>query len=456
MDSNQIDDITRFQYLSTNDILIENKLSLGWICLDKCKFNCYKKVTMGEQENIFNIYWRDSTPESRFTFINEMVESEKKIRIQHIFHLNTSRGKVRVCRGCFRATINESKVFILDVLHKKARTVASESSLIPEKFVEVNLEENSPISTSSTKNNNNTDGIEEIDIDDIDDDEDDDDEEEDENADKKNNINEDIADESKINVKNINALSNEKLQNHYAPLKYCSSGCHLLITKERQMEIFQCYSKITTQKIRKKFIQEMVEVKPTISKNSNKRFTTNFYLYANSSMKMQKICKACFIEILHERSWYIHKITEEIFFSHTLKLTNVENDSSENHTNDTANNENCQCSAESTEKWTPLLPCINDCHLKLTVIEQRNIFLTYWQEQLFESRSNFINRRTELTLRENCDTDTNKIIFQTGFYFITQRGRQKVCKYCFYHILDVSKVFVTAILNQKLYKMISK
>ncbi|XP_043475337.1 uncharacterized protein LOC122506956 [Leptopilina heterotoma] len=463
----EIDKITGSEKALNNDILIESKLSQGWICLEKCKFNCFKKISVEEQENVFNIYWRDSTPESRFAFISEMIEIIKRVNFHHIFYLITSRGKVRVCKGCFRATINESKEYVVDVMRKKYQTAVSTFSLIFNKLHQGNVDGNFQInsmnrqalSTSSTKNDN-ADGNKDIDIDDIDDTDDDDDEDEyDEKEKEKNNTNEDIIDESMLKDTNVNTLRDIELFNPHIPLKDCSRGCNLWITEERQMEIFQCYTKNATDEMKKKFIREMTEVKPTIA-NSNKRFITNFYLYSNSLMKMQKVCKECFIAILHEGVYFIQKIIEETFFSNKINSTISQLDSSENHhlkiknTNDTTDSENCKCQTKSTEKWTPLLPCINDCHLKLTEIEQRNIFLTYWQEKLFESRSNFINRRTELTLQENCEPDSNRIIFQTEYHFVTQRGRQKVCKYCFYHILDVSKVFVTAILNQKLYNMI--
>lgn len=440
-----------------NEKNVHMKLSQGWISLQPCKFNCAVKVTKKEQERIFKAYWTNSTVQSRHEFITNMVDIvQKQKSTWRIFHLHTSKGRIRVCRTCFRATLNESVSFLFDSVQKKVELDSNRISFNI-KYPETGKLENLQISDLNFETHSS------LEVNDFD----------------------DIYDSSKKNPEHYSDHYYELLE-QWTPLRPCTRTCHLLITKRRQKQIFDSYWRNATEKTRSKFILEMTEVKPTLSflsnefKNTHRRYMTIFYLSSNTSMRLQKVCKECFRFVLLEKTLFIKKVLDDIFFSMTEMMINpgTENFSWVSHylesinkdkddllalpSSDTMKDEdiekkacNCPKNSESEKCWSPLPACINDCHLKITEVEQRNIFLSYWQEQLFNSRFNFINRRTELTLQETCDKADRKE-FRRGYYFVTSKGRQKFCKYCFNHVLDVSETFVSSVFNQKLYNMLSK
>ena len=119
-----------------------NKIGKGWTRLIPCPSDCSLKIAEADQKNLFDAYWNDATFQSRFKFLNEMLQvqpienrSIKKLRNARIkrynaqYNLITSQGPQEVCSSCFKAALKESKYLIHSVLEKKWCVMKTNSNL---------------------------------------------------------------------------------------------------------------------------------------------------------------------------------------------------------------------------------------------------------------------------------------------------------------------------------------
>ena len=116
------------------DSLRKQKLRKGWTKLFSCKKKCHL-IPEDDQKRIYYSYWKRATFSSRFKFIYDMTEIEPRKRYHYknricyirqynaTFYLDTSVGREKVCRYCFRATLKESDRFIVAVLDRKWRKI---------------------------------------------------------------------------------------------------------------------------------------------------------------------------------------------------------------------------------------------------------------------------------------------------------------------------------------------
>ncbi|XP_033227429.1 uncharacterized protein LOC117179583 isoform X2 [Belonocnema kinseyi] len=115
-----------------------------WSPLISCPEKCNSLVNENEQKRMYDTYWLESTEESRFSFVNDMVDMVENPCKMHWmefkFHINVDKGRQEVCRDCFIRTIADSNDFVTKVLEYKVRN----SSCVPSD----SLRESLPLKTS--------------------------------------------------------------------------------------------------------------------------------------------------------------------------------------------------------------------------------------------------------------------------------------------------------------------
>ncbi|XP_033227837.1 uncharacterized protein LOC117179816 [Belonocnema kinseyi] len=114
----------------------DDGMRLIWNRLQHCKEKCYLKVTEADQIRTFDVYRRALTLLDRYNFFKEMTDmipnkqpdvenSSKAMKNSAVYYINTKTGRTRVCKCCFRHTINESDFLMEAVFDEKWRQVAN-------------------------------------------------------------------------------------------------------------------------------------------------------------------------------------------------------------------------------------------------------------------------------------------------------------------------------------------
>lgn len=96
-------------------------------CVKNSDRKCFSLMEEGERKRIYDQYWHNATDNSRFNFVNEMIDMVKSPTGQYDskFHLNTEKGREEVCRACFQVILIEDDHIIKSVLEEKLRELKS-------------------------------------------------------------------------------------------------------------------------------------------------------------------------------------------------------------------------------------------------------------------------------------------------------------------------------------------
>lgn len=131
-------------YISTNKKFVpERKFQR----LNSCKKKCFENISLENQQNMFNSYWKQGTYAKRTEYIKSWItlraversrrrllnsgsQSKMGKRFSAVYHLSTGNHETVVCRSCFCKTLGETNSFIENVLNNmtKSETRSLETS----------------------------------------------------------------------------------------------------------------------------------------------------------------------------------------------------------------------------------------------------------------------------------------------------------------------------------------
>ena len=107
--------------------------------------------------------------------------------------------------------------------------------------------------------------------------------------------------------------------------------------------------------------------------------------------------------------------------------------------------------------WSPLTPCPCNCHTLINEDNQKRIFDSYWKLKTNELRSSFLSEmikvipQIQLVGKSFCE---KRIVAK--YYLNTDGGRHEFCRQCFRDILKERDQAMTAVLEQRMYEIMSK
>lgn len=107
------------------------------------------------------------------------------------------------------------------------------------------------------------------------------------------------------------------------------------------------------------------------------------------------------------------------------------------------------------KKWMKIESCINNCHLKISEQDQKNVFDSYWNNSTVASRYKFITSMSEVCLPNESQSIHGTVIhigdkkYYVVFSLNTVNGNQTVCRICFRSIIGEPGQFIKAVVAQK-------
>ncbi|XP_043463660.1 uncharacterized protein LOC122499394 [Leptopilina heterotoma] len=108
------------------------------------------------------------------------------------------------------------------------------------------------------------------------------------------------------------------------------------------------------------------------------------------------------------------------------------------------------------KKWMKIESCINNCHLKISEEDQKNVFDSYWNNSTVASRYKFITSMSNVCLPHESQSIHGSVIhigekkYYVVFSLNTVDGKKTVCRICFRSILGEPGQFIKAVVAQKL------
>lgn len=114
------------------------------------------------------------------------------------------------------------------------------------------------------------------------------------------------------------------------------------------------------------------------------------------------------------------------------------------------------------KKWMKIESCINNCHLKISEQDQKNVFDSYWNNSTVASRYKFITSMSEVCLPNESQSIHGTVIhigdkkYYVVFSLNTVNGNQTVCRICFRSIIGEPGQFIKAVVAQKVISFTGK
>ncbi|XP_033228478.1 uncharacterized protein LOC117180204 [Belonocnema kinseyi] len=217
-------------------------------------------------------------------------------------------------------------------------------------------------------------------------------------------------------------------------LEPCPRSCYLKLTPNDMKHNFDSYWHNSTFSSRYEFIYEMTEIIPTRHRFINRinckyqKYQSIFYLSSKNGRVI--VCKLCFLRTICEQDCLIDAILD----SRLAKMNELTR-----HPHHLP--------------WSPLPPCEDHCHLKLTEYDQRHNFFAYHGAKTFEEKASFIQNKITITLpSENLDPTVAfnpKDVYFTTFALNSKKGPQTVCHQCFRTVIDEKEAFIQSVLHSK-------
>lgn len=309
------------------DTVFRNKLPrLGWMRIPSCEKMCSLRVQREDQKQIFISYWFKSAREDRYKFICDMTDIVyKDSKLSFSFYLYTLSGLVNVCKSCFCTVLNETPTFFYQALKIKCFKLSHTLKIMKHNALQdvIDLEietQKTGLKADKQLDDNKKDLNCESDLGNSEKDSR-------SNLEPENKKKEDeIEKNCEIAFDNDNyedifeVLKNPKYESvenylnakYEAKVSYRGCGCHLKITKDDNESLFYSFWNHTINS-RFNFIMELIELPKYSCKLKRRIFSSAKYYFFRRSVRLQKVCKFCFLSILDISRMFLDSVLEEQF-----------------------------------------------------------------------------------------------------------------------------------------------
>ncbi|XP_033227804.1 uncharacterized protein LOC117179798 isoform X2 [Belonocnema kinseyi] len=404
------------------------------------KSHCGLRLTVDDQYRIFKSYWKNSTFESRFTFINEAAVFTKMPPAKQYsskFFLNTEKGYQKVCTTCFRFILGESWIAIKIILDDKWREASKFDEPVEDRTEEwiafVNREgkrqkiikslqlQGKLVETVKPKISNESERTcvvkEEIDL----------------------GYSDSESQLVKIEKKSEAGLQKivEKQTKRRQPLRNAMS----MSLGEKEFTNEDC----DTEKISEIGLSKIV----VPSQKQDKKNPVLYQKIVVPSQKQDEKKTPVSDEILQNVT-RMREYTKEYCKTGSTQETLPE---FSNYNHLLLQDAMEDITANKLKKgWTRLPLCKNKCANHVTEQDQARIFETYRTNATTFSRYKYINDLVDIIPFNRMQNTTKHFrprTFLSYYYLDTEKGRHKVCISCFCTAIDEQRAFVTIALREK-------